>query len=93
MKRDRPPMKRDRPPAKCTSDHKCVETPERPCKVIKGHYRNGMGCEDENLVCRGLWRSQAPASVGERIQFVFVTVSCNRSSTLEGTPSIRYCNL
>ena len=28
------------------------------CKVIKCYYRNRMGSEDENLVCRTIWRSQ-----------------------------------
>ena len=57
----------------------CVETPESPCKVIKCYYRNVIGCEDENLVCRTLWRSQAPLEswslrVKKTIRFVFVTI-------------------
>ena len=99
------PMKCNRPPVKCTSNHKCVETPERPCKVSKSCHQNGMGCEDQNLI-KALWRSQAPlpslcihlASVWEKRIFVFITIpsySCVLlpPPLLSRTPSIRYCNL
>ena len=74
------PMKCNRPPVKCTSNHKCVEAPERPCKVSKSCHQNGMGCEDQNRI-KALWRSQAPLQslciilrVCERRIFVFITI-------------------